>query len=84
MSNSSLLVKLNIAAKRRWKELRKINPKIKFTDVKKAIRIRNISDKKRKNSPLLKHPDSVSIDTGKLNKQAMLTKMTKIVEAKLK
>ena len=31
------ICKLNIAAKRRWKELRKINPKIKFTDVKKAI-----------------------------------------------
>ena len=44
------IFKINIAAKRRWKELRKINPKIKFTDVKKAIRIRNISDKKEKQS----------------------------------
>ena len=50
--------------------------------MKKAIRIRNISDKKRKQS-FTKTPRSVSIDTGKLNKQAMLTKMTKIVEAKL-
>lgn len=71
---------LNIAAYRRYKELKKINPKIKLKNVKKALRIRNISDTKRKNSPLLKHRDSVSIDTGKLNKQAMLKKMSEQVE----
>ena len=70
---------LNIAAKRRYKELRKRNRKIKFQDVKKALRIRNILDTRRKNSPLLKHRDSVEIDTGKLNKQAMLIKMSKHV-----
>ena len=71
---------LNIAAKRRYSELRKLNPKIKLKDVKKALRIRNFSDINRKNSPLLKHRDSVEIDTGKLNKQAMLAKMTKHVK----
>ena len=71
---------LNIAAYRRYKELKKINPKIKLKNVKKALRIRNILDTKRKNSPLLKHRDSVSIDTGKLNKQAMLKKMSEQVE----
>ena len=71
---------LNIAAKRRYSELRKLNPKIKLKDVKKALRIRNFSDINRKNSPLLKHRDSIEIDTGKLNKQAMLKKMTKYVE----
>ena len=71
---------LNIAAKRRYKELKKINPKIKLNDVKKALRIRNILDTNRKNSPLLKHRDSVSIDTGKLNKQAMLIKMSKYID----
>ena len=71
---------LNIAAKRRYKELKKSNPKIKLIDVKKALRIRNISDIKRKNSPLLKHIDSVEIDTGKLDKQAMLAKMSNYVE----
>jgi len=39
---------------------------------------------KRKNSPLLKHRDAIEIDTGKLNKQAMLKKMSKFVEMKLK
>tara|TARA_B100001057_G_scaffold486987_1_gene569002 strand:+ start:1976 stop:2662 length:687 start_codon:yes stop_codon:yes gene_type:complete len=71
---------LNIAAKRRYKELKKINRKIKFQDVKKALRIRNISDVNRKNSPLLKHRDSIEIDTGKLNKQEMIDKMSIYVE----
>ena len=71
---------LNIAAKRRYIELKKFNSNIKYKDVKKALRIRNFSDINRKNSPLLKHRDSIEIDTGKLNKQAMLTKMIKNVE----
>ena len=75
---------LNIAAKRRYEELKKTNPNIKIKDVKKALRIRNILDTKRKNSPLLKHRDSVEIDTGKLNKHAMLTKMSKFVEKAIK
>ena len=75
---------LNLAAKRRYKELKKINPKIDLKGVKKALRVRNSLDKKRKNSPLLKHRDSVVIDTGKLDKQAMLVKMSKTVEKILK
>ena len=71
---------LNTAAKRRYKELKKRDNSITFKDVKKALRIRNISDTKRKNSPLLKHRDSVSIDTGKLNKQAMIAKMSKYID----
>ena len=71
---------LSIAAKRRYRELKKLDPKVKLNNVKKALRIRNLSDIKRKHSPLLKHRNSVSIDTGKLNKQAMLKKMTKYVE----
>ena len=75
---------INIASKRRYAELKKLDPKIKLQDVKKALRIRYISDIKRKNSPLLRHRDSVEIDTGKLNKQAMLAKMIKCVEREIK
>ncbi len=75
---------INTAAKRRYKELKKFNPNIKLKDVKKALRIRNILDTKRKNSPLLKHRDSVSIDTSKLGKQAMLLKMSKYVDKIIK
>ena len=75
---------LNTASLRRYKELKKINSKIKLKDVKKALRIRNLADSKRKNSPLLKHRDSIEIDTGKLNKQAMLSKMSKYIERVVK
>jgi len=75
---------INIAAKRRYKELKLKNPKIKLGSVKKALRIRNTLDIKRKNSPLLKHRDSVEIDTGKLDKSEMLAKMSKYVEKVLR
>ena len=75
---------LKIAALRRYKELKKKDSKIKLIDVKKALRIRNLLDTKRKNSPLLKHRDSIEIDTGKLNKKAMLAKMSKYVEKIIK
>ena len=75
---------LNIAAKRRYKELKKFDSKIKLLDVKKALRMRNISDTKRKNSPLLKHRDLIEIDTGKLNKSSMLAKMSKYVKKVVK
>ena len=71
---------LKIASRRRYKDLKKTNSKIKLKDVEKALRIRNILDTKRKNSPLLRHRDSVEIDTGKLDKKAMLAKMSDHVE----
>jgi CMP/dCMP kinase len=71
---------LDIASKRRYKELKKNTKKIKLKDVKLAISKRNLMDKNRKLSPLQKHPDAVVVNTGKLNKQAMLVKMSKYVE----
>ena len=75
---------LNVAARRRFKDLKKINAKVKLSEVKKALRIRNISDIKRKNSPLLKHRDSIEIDTGKIDKRAMIAKLSRHVERVLK
>ena len=71
---------LKVASLRRYNELKKRNKKIKLIEVKKALRIRNNHDINRKNSPLLKHRDAIEIDTGKLNKQAMLKKMSKFVD----
>lgn len=71
---------LSIAAKRRYLELKKSDPKIKLKNVKKALKNRNISDVKRKYSPLLKHRNSVVIDTGKMDKKTMLAEMSKYVE----
>ena len=75
---------LNTAALRRYKELKKSDNKIKFKDVKKALRIRNNHDVKRRFSPLLKHRDAIEIDTGKLNKQAVLVKMSKYIDKMIK
>ncbi len=75
---------LKIAASRRYLELKKYNPKTNLKDVKKALRIRNILDTKRKYSPLLKHRNSIEIDTGKLSKSAVLSKMSRFVDKVLK
>ena len=75
---------LDTASLRRCKELKKNNFKIRLKDVKKALRIRNNHDINRKNSPLLKHRDAIEIDTGKLNKHAMLKKMSKFVDKVIK
>ena len=75
---------LNTAAKRRYKELKKTKLDISLLDVKKALKIRNKLDTTRKNSPLLKHRDSIVIRTDKLNKKAMLSKMSKYIEKFIK
>ena len=75
---------LSTATFRRYKELKKSNNKIKIKDVKKALRIRNNHDIKRKSSPLLKHRDAIEIDTGKLNKKAMVKKMSKYMDKMIK
>ncbi len=75
---------LNIAAKRRYKELEKKSKKIKFNEIKLALYKRNLIDRKRKISPLQKHPDAVVVNTSKMTRQAVVTKMTKYVEKVLK
>ena len=75
---------LNIASKRRYKELKKSMKKISFKEVKKALINRNFNDSTRKISPLQKHPDAVVVNSGKLDKKAMIAKMSKHVEKFLK
>ena len=75
---------LNIKAKRRLKEYGKTNKKISFNEVKKAIKLRDLNDSKRKISPLKPAQDAVIVDTSKVNKKQMLTKISKIIEKKLK
>ncbi len=71
---------LNVAAKRRYSELRKKSKKISFKEVKRAIYKRNLIDKTRRISPLQKHPDAILVNTTKNGKQAMIAKMSKHVE----
>jgi len=76
---------LDVAAKRRFKELKKTNKRLSFDEIKKAMRIRDNSDKKRKNSPLIQAENAVIVQTDKLkNIKGMVNKMSKIIEKKVK
>ncbi len=71
---------LKNASMRRFQDLRKRNHKLKLIDVKKSIKLRNMKDKNRKHSPLLKHRDALEIHTGKLNINRMIEKMSKHID----
>ena len=75
---------LDVAAKRRFKELRKKDNKIKLADVKKSLKIRNYRDKNRKNSPLIQPKDAVIVRTDKLrNIPNMIKKMSEVIEREI-
>ena len=75
---------LDTAAKRRFKELKKINKNIKLKEVKNALKIRNRVDSTRKFSPLRIPQGAVIVDTTKLNKKQMFRKIYKVVDKKLR
>ena len=68
---------LNVAAYRRWKDLKK---KFPLNDVKKSLKKRTNLDKGRKNSPLIKVKDAILIQTDKLSKKQVITKMSKCID----
>ena len=70
---------LDEKAKRRLKEFKKLNNKIKLKDVKKALKIRDYYDKNRKESPLLFTKGAVLVDTTKLNLNQMRLKLKRLV-----
>ena len=74
---------LKVAAKRRFKELKKTNNKLTFKNIEKAIRQRNLVDSTRKFSPLRIPPGAVIVDTTNMNKKQMFRRVFKIVEGKL-
>ena len=74
---------LNIAAYRRWKDLKRLNKQIALSKVKKSLKKRNQLDIKRRFSPLIQTKDSIIIRTDILNKKAMVTKMSEEIEKRL-
>ena len=74
---------LNIAAHRRWKDLKTLNKQITFREVKISLKKRNSLDMKRRFSPLIRAKDSIIIRTDVLSKKAMIAKMSKEIEKKL-
>ena len=75
---------LNIRAKRRYLEDRKLKNKITFKEVLKNLKKRDKFDKNRRYSPLVKTEDSILINTSKLSKKACFNKIKKIMDKKLK
>ena len=71
---------LEIAAKRRYHDLKNYNSRIKLHEVKKALKQRNILDKKRKHSPLKKVKNAILIQTDRLSKRQVLSKMSNHIE----
>ena len=66
---------LNIRAKRRYMEFKKLKKKISYKEVLKSLRKRDYFDKNRKHSPLNK---------SKLSKKACFKKIKRIIDYKIK
>ena len=74
---------LDVAARRRFKELKKKNKNIKLKEVKKAMRIRDNLDKKRKISPLTQAKNAVIVQTDKLKIKDVIDMMSKVIDKKI-
>ena len=78
-----LTANLKTRAKRRYKELKKLNKKIKYIEVLKSIKKRDKSDYNRKISPLKITKDSILIDTTNLSIKKCFTKIKNIIDKSL-
>ena len=68
---------LNVASYRRWLDIKK---KVPLKNVKNSLKKRTQMDKRRKNSPLIKVKDAISIRSDKLSKKEVVAKMSKYIE----
>ena len=71
-------------ALRRFKEFKKNNSSIKIKEVEKALKLRDFSDKNRKESPLLFVKGAVLVDTTNLTLKQMNGKIVKLVKNRIK
>ena len=74
---------VNIRAKRRFFELKKLKKNTSLEEVLKSIKIRDKSDYQRKYSPLKRTKDQVLINSSNLSKKACFLKIKKIMYKKL-
>ncbi len=74
---------INVRAKRRFDEYKKLNLNISYKEVLKSLRKRDKLDKGREHGPLKKTKDSILINTTKLSKKACFKKIKAIMDKKL-
>mgnify|MGYP001158159282 FL=1 len=79
-----ITAKVNERAKRRYKELKKMGKKVKFKDILKNLKRRDLEDRSRRYSKLKKTKDSVLINTTNLSIRGSFLKVKKIMDKKLK
>ena len=70
-------------AKRRFKEYKKTNKNVTLEELEKALKLRDFSDKNRKESPLLFVKGAVLVDTTKLTINQMKVKLFNLVKRSL-
>ena len=75
---------INVRAKRRFEEYKKLNIDISYKEVLKSLTKRDKLDKERRHGPLKKTKDSILINTTKLSKKACFKKIKAIMDRKLK
>ena len=71
-------------ARRRLNEFKKINNNITLKEVQNSLKLRDFSDKNRKESPLLFVKGAVLVDTTNLSKKQMGAKLYKLVKLRIK
>ena len=74
---------INVRAKRRFEEYKKLNLDISYKEVLKSLTKRDKLDKERKYGPLKKTKDSILINPTKLSKKACFKKIKAIMDRKL-
>ena len=75
---------INIRARRRFKELKKLGKKVKFQEILKSMKKRDREDRTRKHSKLKKTQDSYLLNTSNLSIKSSFLEVKKMMDRKLK
>jgi cytidylate kinase len=76
-----VILDVKIRAKRRYAQLQKLNPTIKYKEILKDLEKRDYNDKNRKIAPLIKTKDAVEINNS-YDPKIILEQITKIINDK--
>ena len=74
---------VNERARRRFRELKKLGKKVKYSEILKNLKRRDMEDRSRRHSKLKKTKDSVLINTTNLSIRSSFLKVKKIMDKKL-